>query len=106
MPFRPNDTTEHPHINYRSMPVHALFELRLMVSELEDRLKHVHCSALVLQADRDPVVEPESANIILEKLGCDDKRLEIIQSTRHDTLYGDIGDTRKLVIDYLANLSG
>jgi len=105
MPFRPNDNTEHPNINYRSMPVHALFELRQMVSELEDRLQDVHCPALVLQADQDPVVDPESANIVMEKLGSSDKRLEIISSKRHGTLYEDIGDTRKLILDFLRSLS-
>jgi len=105
VPFRPNDKTEHPNINYRSMPVHALFELRQMVSELEERLQDVHCPALVLQADQDPVVDPESANIVMEKLGSSDKRLEIIPSKRHGTLYEDIGDTRKLILDYLGSLS-
>jgi len=105
VPFRPNDKTEHPHINYRSMPVHALFELRQMVSELEERLQDVHCPALVLQADQDPVVDPDSANIVMEKLGSSDKRLEIIPSKRHGTLYEDIGDTRKLILDYLGSLS-
>jgi len=105
MPFRANDKTEHPNINYRSMPVHALFELRQMVSELEERLQDVHCPALVLQADHDPVVDPESANIVMEKLGSRDKRLEIIPSKRHGTLYEDIGDTRKLILDYLGSLS-
>ncbi len=105
MPFRHNDNTEHPNINYRSMPVHALSELRLMVSELEERLKDVHCPALILQADRDPVVDPESADIVMDKLGSSDKRLEIIPSTRHGTLYEDIGDTRKLIFDYLEQLS-
>ncbi len=104
MPFRPNDKTEHPNINYRSMPVHALFELRLMVSELEERLQDVHCPALILQADQDPVVQPESANIIMEKLASSDKRLEIIKSTRHGTLYEDIGNTRQLILDYLESL--
>jgi esterase/lipase len=104
MPFRPNDNTEHPNINYRSMPVHALFELRLMVSELEDRLQHIHCPVLILQADQDPVVDPESADIILEKLGSSDKRLEIIRSKRHGTLYEDIGNTRQLILDYLETL--
>lgn len=104
MPFRPNDETEHPNINYRSMPVRALFELRLMVSELEERLQDVHCPALILQADRDPVVDPESADIVMDKLGSSDKRLEIIHSTRHGTLYEDIGNTRKLIVDYLESL--
>ncbi len=101
VPFRFNSRTENPHINYRSMPVHALFELRVLVSELEDRLKDVHCPALILQADRDPVVEPESAVIVIESIGSEYKRLEMIDSDRHGTLYGDIGDTRKLIIDYL-----
>ena len=105
MPFRYNDKTEHPNINYRSMPVHALFELRPMVSQLESRLADVHCPVLILQADQDPVVEPEGADIVMDKLGSRDKRLEIIPSVRHGTLYEDIGATRSLIIEYLDNLS-
>ncbi len=105
LPFRYNSRTENQHINYRSMPLHGLFELRLLVSGLEKRLQYVHCSALILQADRDPVVDPESAVIVMEKLGSEDKRLEMISSDRHGILYGDIEDTRKLIIEYLNNLS-
>ncbi len=106
MPFRYNNKTEHPNINYRSMPVHALFELRLMVSQVERSLSNVKCPALILQADQDPVVEPESADIILDKLGSREKRLEIIQSTRHGTIYEDIGNARNLIVEYLESLSG
>jgi esterase/lipase len=87
------------------MPVHALFELQVMVSEMEDRLQNIHCPALVLQGDQDPVVNPESATIVINKLGCENKRLEMIESDRHGILYGDIGDTRKLIIEYLNKLS-
>jgi esterase/lipase len=104
MPFRYNNKTEHPNVNYRSMPVHALFELRLMVSHVERCLSNVHCPALILQADQDPVVEPESADIIMDKLGSREKRLEIIQSTRHGTIYEDIGNSRNLIVEYLENL--
>jgi esterase/lipase len=105
LPFRYNSRTENKHINYRSMPVHGLFELQVMVNEMEERLKNIHCPALVLQGDEDPVVDPESAVIVLEKLGSKNKRLEMIESDRHGILYGDIGDTRKLIIEYLSNLS-
>lgn len=104
VPFRFNSRTENPNINYRSMPVHALFELRVMVGALEERLGDVHCPALILQGDQDPVVEPESAVILLEKIGSKDKRLEMIPSTRHGILYGDIRDTRKHIIEYLDSL--
>ncbi len=104
MPFRYNNKTEHPNINYRSMPVHALFELRMMVSQVERRLSDIHCPALILQADHDPVVEPVSADIVMNKLGSGDKRLEIINSTRHGTIYEDIGNSRNLIIEYLRDL--
>lgn len=105
MPFRYNNKTEHPNINYRSMPIHALFELRMMVNQVERRLSYVHCPALVLQAEHDPIVDPESAEIVMNKLGSRDKRLEIIPATRHGTIYEDIGNARGLVIEYLNNLS-
>lgn len=105
VPFRYNSTTENPHINYRSMPVHGLFELRMLVSELEERLQDVHCPTLILQGDHDPVVDPESSAIIMDKIGSENKRLEMIASDRHGILYRDIGDTRKLIVEYLNKLS-
>lgn len=103
MPFRPNET-EHPEINYRSMPVHSLFELRLMVAELKKSLPDVHCPALILQPNKDPVVIPESANIIYEKLGSRSKILKEIPSERHGIMYENIASTQELIIGYLDNL--
>ncbi len=105
LPFRYNSETENPHINYRSMPLHGLFELQVMLDELKGRLKDVKCSALILQGDQDKVVNPESATIVMDKLGSEDKSLEMIASDHHGILYGDIGNTRKLIIEYLDNLS-
>ena len=105
LPFRYNSETENPHINYRSIPVHGLFELQVMLDELKERLQNVRCPALILQGDQDKVVNPESASIVMQKLGSKDKRLEMIASDRHGILYGDIGNTRKQIIDYLNNLS-
>jgi esterase/lipase len=104
LPFRYNSETENPHINYRSMPVHGLFELQVMLDELKDQLQDVRCPALILQGDKDKVVNPESASIVIEKLGSKEKRLEIVASDRHGILYGDIGNTRKLIIEYLHSL--
>jgi esterase/lipase len=86
------------------MPVHGLYELQVLLGKLEERLQDVHCPTLVLQADRDPVVDPNSATTIMNKLGSENKRLEMIASERHGILYGDVGDTRKLITEYLHKL--
>lgn len=100
MPFRPNDT-EHPDINYSTMPVHSLFELHLMVNQLVKRLKDVHCPALIIQGDADPVVIPESANRIYDRISSKLKRLEFVQSQRHGILNENIDNTQGRVIQYL-----
>lgn len=100
MPFRTNDT-EHPDINYRAMPLHSLFELRLMVSQLNKRLVDIHCPALLIQGDQDPVVVPDSANLVYNKISSVDKRVEFIESPRHGILYENIGNTQGMIIQYL-----
>lgn len=100
MPFRPNDT-EHPDINYSTMPVHSLFELRLMVNQLVKRLQDVHCPALIIQGDEDPVVVPDSANRVYDKISSKLKRLEFVHSQRHGILNENIDNTQGVVIQYL-----
>lgn len=100
MPFRPNDT-EHPEINYNSMPVRSLFELRLMVNQLVKRLQDVHCPALIIQGDEDPVVVPDSANRVYDKISSKLKRLEFVHSQRHGILNENIDNTQGVVIQYL-----
>ncbi|AKH21872.1 alpha/beta hydrolase [Sedimenticola thiotaurini] len=103
MPFRPTDT-EHPDINYSTMPVHALFELRLMVGELVKRLPDIHCPALILQGDEDPVVVPDSANRVYKKISSKWKELKFVSSSRHGILNEDIDHTRGQIIEYLQML--
>jgi acyl-CoA synthetase (AMP-forming)/AMP-acid ligase II/esterase/lipase/1-acyl-sn-glycerol-3-phosphate acyltransferase len=91
MPFRINPS-EHPHINYRHVPIRGLFELRRVTEDLYRRLPEVLCPALILQATEDPIVEADSANRIHDRLGSTDKTLEFIAAARHGILNEDIGD--------------
>lgn len=103
MPFRLRDS-EHPHINYRNVPIRGLYELRHMVDELEERLPQVQCPVTLIQGTDDPVVEPESAQLIHERLGTSRKNLFTVPSRRHGILYEDIGGTQERVISFLADL--
>ncbi len=103
MPFTANNP-EHPDINYRSIPVQALQHLRTLTDEMKHRLPAVKVPALIVQADGDPVVQPNGASIIHAQLGSTDKALHWIKADRHGILYEDIGDARALVADFVARV--
>ena len=97
MPFRPN-RSEHPHINYHHMPVHGLFELTRMVAELEQRLPAVRCPVDLMQANRDPVVVPESVYRIAEKLEGTEPVVRMIKAARHGIVNEDLGGTQDHIV--------
>ena len=84
-PFIENDP-EHPEINYRNTPVRALYELRLLIQEVEEHLPDITTPCLVLYADHDPVVSIDSAEIVFNSLGSKSKKLHIINAERHGIL--------------------
>ncbi len=103
MPFRPNDS-EHPHINYRHMPIRALYELTRMVATVKKSLKDVHCPVCIVQGTEDHVVDPISATIMETEIAATHKELHWIDTARHGILNEDIGTTHRATIEFLANL--
>ncbi|HEX9879270.1 MAG TPA: alpha/beta fold hydrolase, partial [Candidatus Binatia bacterium] len=97
MPFR-SLPTAHPHINYRNVPIRCLYELRLMIDEIEGRMQDVHCPVTLMQATEDPVVDPRSAHIIYGKLGSVRKEIVMVEAERHGILYEDIDHTQDRVV--------
>jgi esterase/lipase len=96
-PFQTNDS-EHPHINYRQMPVRGLYELTVLVDVLKASLPQVECPVTLVQGSDDPVVVPDSANRIREYLGDVSVELEMVDSERHGIINEDIGDTRATIV--------
>ena len=103
MPFRATEP-EHPHINYRNKSVRGLYELRIMMEELDERLPDVQCPVILLQGSDDPTVDPESAELIHKKLGTRQKEVVMVPATRHGILYEDTGDTQERILSFLAAL--
>ena len=97
-PFIENNP-EHPDINYRNTPVRALYELRLLIQEIDAVLADIKTPTLLLYAEQDPVVSIQSAEIVFEKLGSEHKKLKVIHADRHgilmencDNLWSDIDE--------------
>jgi len=104
MPFRLNES-EHPEINYRHIPVRGLFELRQLVDDMKQRLADVTCPVAIFQGTEDQIIDPKSANSILDKISSTDTSLHMIPSKRHGILSEDIGGTQELVTAFLMSLS-
>lgn len=99
-PFIEN-TPEHPTVNYRHIPVKSLYELRCLVDDVEQQLSKVIVPVLMVYADDDPVVHPDSAQIIMSKLGSKHKECVAIHSNRHGVLMENIGNTWHIIHDFL-----
>lgn len=100
IPFRQNES-EHPHINYRNMPIRSLYELTRLVAHLKDQLKQVSCPVCIIQSTADRVVDPVSATIAYDLVGSQDKEIHWVESERHGILNEDIGGTHALLLDFI-----
>lgn len=101
IPFRPNES-EHPHINYRNMPIRGLYELTRLVAQLKADLEYVACPVCIVQGTQDRVVDPVSATIVYNLAGTVDKELHWVESERHGILNEDVGGTHELLLEFIA----
>ena len=101
MPFHLNES-EQPEINYRHIPIRGLYELRRMMEDLQGHLKNVSCPVLLLQGSGDPVVAPDSAELLYDGLETTDKSIRIINAGRHGILNEDIDDTQQTIMDFIS----
>ena len=80
---------ENPHINYVRNPVAGVREIERLMDEVEPRLPAIHTPALVVQSERDPVVDPRGSERIFKRLGSPDKTHVLVNFDRHGILLGE-----------------
>ena len=99
-PFVENEQ-EHKAINYRSVPVKSLYELRRLIVDVEPQLSEIQIPTLIIYADADPVVQAESAEIVFKALTTKHKKLKAINADRHGILMENIGETWAFIDKFL-----
>lgn len=80
---------ENPHINYNRNPISGIRELERLMHSLVAKLPDILCPTLVVQADRDPVVNPSGSRRLFERLGATDKTYSLLNFSRHGILLGE-----------------
>ena len=80
---------ERPLINYSRVPVAALSEMVAFMKDLEPRLAEVKAPTLVVQAQGDPVVNPERTSLLFDLIGAEQKQYAPFDFSRHGILAGE-----------------
>lgn len=82
------NTPENPHINYLRNPISGVRELERLMHSLEPKLAKINPPALIVQADKDPVVAPKGSRAVFEQLGSPIKTYSLVNFSRHGILLG------------------
>lgn len=85
--------SEHPGINYGSIPISALYHLLQLKDETSALLEAVTVPTLLMQSTGDTVVDPEGSQQALGKLVNAETALLQIDSERHGIIYENVGET-------------
>ncbi|MBN2310110.1 MAG: alpha/beta fold hydrolase [Candidatus Hydrogenedentes bacterium] len=79
---------ENTHINYTRNPIRGASQLAKLMRATEDALERVCAPTLIIQAHRDPVVDPASATLILEKIPAPARELTLFDRENHGIING------------------
>lgn len=80
---------ENPGINYFRNPVSGVRELEKLMAEVAEEASEIDPPALLVLADKDPVVDEKGAKRFFEKLGSEDKRYLLFHFDRHGIVRGE-----------------
>jgi len=98
---------EHPEINYKMHYLTSVGELKKLVDIVNDKLHLIDQPTLIIQSDKDPIVNPKSADIIYETISSEIKEKYIVKSNKHViTLDEGVNeDVFKRVVKFIKKLS-
>jgi esterase/lipase len=77
-----NDS-ENPDVNYSRNYLKGVQTLGQLIARCYARLDHVIAPALIIQGDEDPVVKPESAEVIAKAIRSDTIKVEMLPCKKH-----------------------
>ena len=84
-----DDKPENPQINYSRNYVNGVYELNKLMNLCEDNLDKITTNALIIQANKDPVVNPVSSEIIYKKIRSKEKYLVKMDFANHVIINGE-----------------
>ncbi|PON13620.1 hypothetical protein C2W62_33400 [Candidatus Entotheonella serta] len=96
-----NSNPGNPHTNYLAFPVQALQELLQFISAYSKTLQDVTVPTLLIQAQGDTTVRPDSAQYIYDELGTETKELIWKDANQHVIVSDAFPDVHDDVLTFL-----
>jgi esterase/lipase len=97
------DPPENPEINYSEHHIQSIRELKKLIDYAYPLLKKVTTKTLIIQGDKDPVVNPKGADLIYNVIKSEEKTKLMIKADKHVILnekyYDEIFDAVKKFIN-------
>jgi esterase/lipase len=81
--------SENPDINYSRNYLKGVNELAKLIEKTKAILGEINIPTLVIQSRNDPVVNPNSGNIIFDKIASDKKEIFTPDIARHTIITGE-----------------
>ncbi len=80
--------SENPTVNYPKHPLASVAEMEKVMKKVDKTLNKVTAPILILQGDKDPVVNPKSAQLIYDNVSSSVKKLVLLPRENHGILMG------------------
>lgn len=104
---RDNSQTESPDLNYTIDYLRGVRELRRAMNGSREQLGRITSPALIVQADGDPLIHPDSARIIAAGVRSQDKTLVDVSADRHIIVNGeDSGELFRTIGEFVDRIAG
>ncbi len=84
------NNADNPHINYLQCPVSAFVQVKKLMRNVGQSLPGIKIPSLVIQATRDPKVDPGSGPEIFKRIGSAKKHFSWVDYHQHGIVRGDI----------------
>ncbi len=91
--------SKHPELEYQHIPMPALHEVLKITRQLKKHASSVAAPTLLLQATKDPVVLPRSAEKLQDMMP--NAQVKWIESDQHALIYKNIGSTWRDIAEFI-----
>jgi len=84
-----DNDTENPAVNYTKHPLASIAQMEKIMKRVDKSLEKITEPILVLQGDKDPVVNPKSAHLIYDRVNSSMRKLVMVPRENHIIVTGE-----------------